>query len=476
MTNRRLGLLRAAATVTLALLALPSTADAGVGPKFSLRYHWPYLRKRVEVPLNHEFGYTPTFWRRWDEDPEMPLSPPEMMIQETEVVPGREESLPAPGETTEPGVDESTEPTEEGTSPDESMLPGGAEPELPALPTEEPSFPVEEMPGELPAEPEQPAAPEGETAPTEETEPAPAPETTPEGEQPLPPPETPFENPEPPTAAPEEPSATPPDAAAPSTTPETGRQAQRMDAMEEPQAAADAFTFPASHAAELTADADAGSEIDWPDPNEDEEARPASADQLSEVGLGFSRARTTPTGDLPENAIHDEPSTSQVKWATPRHPPATADSSPRALSILDGPQLQTEEALPDEQSLPVSATDQPGAGAASQWRAGSPRPMVNESRQWSRPSATRTSGANRGSSSTSAVPLSERGGQSRRTYYPGSNRPLPMQSTQTQRRTSDSHSEEIQMGRVAPASYYEKAKPRKTKQGGLFGGLLGLGK
>jgi hypothetical protein len=42
--------------------------------------------------------------------------------------------------------------------------------------------------------------------------------------------------------------------------------------------------------------------------------------------------------------------------------------------------------------------------------------------------------------------------------------------------TASPISGEIQMGQVAPASYYEKAKPPKTKKGGLFGGLLGSGK
>ena len=477
MTNRWLGLLLAAATVTLALLALQPPVGAGVRPKYSCRYHWPYLRKRVEVPLNHEFGYTPTFWRRWDEDPDMPLSPPEMMFHETEVVPGSEESLPAPGESTEPGDDESTVPTDEGLPPNESMLPGGAEPELPAVPTEEPAFPTEEMPGELPAEPEQPAAPEGETPAAEESEPATTPDATPEGEQPLPPPETPFENPEPPAGTTEEPSTTPPDAAAPSTTPESGRQAQRMY-IEDSQSTAAPFTFPAADAAERTAVADEGSEIDWPDPSEcnEDEAPPAAANQLSEVGLGFSRARTTPTGDVPDNALNNEASTAQVKWATPRHAAANSATSPQALAILDGPELEDAAALPDEQSLPVSATDQPSSASASQWRAGSPRPIVNESRQWSRPTVARPSENEHRTTSTSAAPLSERGGQTRRSPNRGSSRPLPMQSTQVPRRAASPHSEEIQMGRVAPASYYENAKPRKPKQGGLFGGLLGLGK
>ncbi len=532
MTNRRLGQLLTVAITSLGILAAetPSTA-AGVKPKSGCRYHWPYLRKRVEVPLNHAYGYTPTFWRQWDEDPNAQFSPPQMMTHEAvEEVPQGEEALPPPDDSTEPGLEESTEP-EETTEPDESMLPGGGEPELPAEePLVEPSFPTEEMPGELPAEPE--AAPEGTEPAAEGTEPA-SPEegteTTPESENALPPAESTFENPEPPADATPE-GETAPEEGTPPAAPEStrGRQAQRMY-IDDSQAAAegdDPYAQPASHDAAIEPADDAEAEIDWPELSPADEAvldttgepgdeaamietEPTPSASVSDVGRGFSRVR--PTSYAAEPAAPVAPTQSRVPGfnttsrtnraertavAAPEYSaPATAQritpevssaASSRALAILDGPATDEAESLPAEPAEGASATDREPMPETAQWRSGSPRPAVNESRQWSRPNATpraetpRAETPSRWSSPAAGAPRSERSGAPRGMSSASANRPLPTQSTRATSRssmqTASPISGEIQMGQVAPASYYEKAKPPKTKKGGLFGGLLGSGK
>ncbi|MGD9645783.1 MAG: hypothetical protein AB7U73_08730 [Pirellulales bacterium] len=489
MSRRRLGLTVAVTIASLAMLIGGASRAGGVRPKSGCRYHWPYLRKRVEVPLNHEFGYTPTFWRRWDEDPEAQFSPPQMIFHETEEVPAREENLPAPDEgyepgyEPEPGFDESTEPMEEGFEPDESMLPGGNEPELPA---EEPNFPVEGLPGELQ---EEPAPPEGET---------PAPAAMPEEEQALPPPETPFEDPGPPADAFEEPATMPDESTTPSV-PEAGRgrQAQRMY-IDDTQASAvgEAFARPASHEDSFLGDSyDESPEIDWPEmvdagqeavplEYEYETADDANEDvSLQDVGRGFNRAARKPDYEATP-AVVEENSSEEPRWTPPHASPTTTRSSTaRAFAILDGPQLEAADAppanplpadtLPEEESLPVSVTDQAPAAAAPQWRSGSPRPAATDSRQWSRPGAS-PSAASGNRPAANSVPLGQRVGASFSSSQ--RNRPLSSQSTRVPRRADSAvrqASGEIQMGRVAPASYYETAKPQKSKLGGLFGGLFG---
>ncbi len=511
MTHRRLGQLLTVAITSLAILApdIPSQA-AGVKPKSGCRYHWPYLRKRVEVPLNHAYGYTPTFWRQWDEDPDAQFSPPQMMPHEAvEEVPQGEEALPPPDDSTEPGYEESTEP-EETTEPDESMLPGGAEPELPAeAPLEEPEFPTEEMPGEIPAEPA--AAPEG----TEPAAPEEGPETTPDTENALPPAESTFENPEPPTeTAPDSPR---------------GRQAQRMY-IDDSQAATegdDPYAQPASHDAAIEPTADGEAEIDWPELAPADEAsldatselggeaalietEPSPSASVSDVARGFSRVRATSYATEPAAPVAppqarvpgfntstrtnraERTAASASDYSAPVvaeriAPELPSATNSRALAILDGPAADEAESLPAEPIAGASATDREPTPETAQWRSGSPRPAVNESRQWSRPNtASRSNAVPRAETPSpwappaANAPRGERLGAPRGVSSANANRPLPTQSTRTPSRsatrTASPISGEIQMGQVAPASYYEKAKPPKTKKGGLFGGLLGSGK
>ena len=525
MTHRRLGQLLIVAITSLAILApeIPSQA-AGVKPKSGCRYHWPYLRKRVEVPLNHAYGYTPTFWRQWDEDPDAQFSPPQMMPHEAvEEVPQGEEALPPPDDSTEPGFEESTEP-EETTEPDESMLPGGAEPELPAeAPLEEPEFPTEEMPGEIPAEPA--AAPEGTEPAAEGTEPAAegtepaapeeAPESTPDTENALPPAESTFENPEPPAeTAPDSPR---------------GRQAQRMY-IDDSQAATegdDPYAQPASHDAAIEPATDGEAEIDWPELAPADEAaldttgepggeaamienEPTPSASVSDVARGFSRVRATSYAAEPAAPV--APSQARVPGfntstrtnraertgvAAPEYSaPAVAEriapevpsaTNSRALAILDGPPADEAESLPAEPIEGASATDREPTPETAQWRSGSPRPAVNESRQWSRPNtASRSNAVPRAETPgpwappAANAPRGERLGAPRGVSSASANRPLPTQGARAHSRssvqTASPISGEIQMGQVAPASYYEKAKPTKAKKGGLFGGLLGSGK
>ena len=532
MTHRRLGQLLTVAITSLGILAADTPCRAaGVKPKSGCRYHWPYLRKRVEVPLNHEYGYTPTFWRQWDEDPNAQFSPMEVTSHTVEEVPEGDEALPPPDGTTEPGLEESTVP-EESTEPDESMLPGGAEPELPAeAPLEEPSFPTEpteEMPGELPAEPEGTEPPaEGAEPPAEGTEPATteeAPRTTPESGDALPPAESTFENPEPPAETAPEEGTTP---AAPESN--RGRQAQRMY-IDDSQAVTgenDPYAQPASHDAAVDPAVDAEAEIDWPELTPQEAAsndptrefqdeagttqveHPEEA-RLSDVARGFSRVHATsyaagaaapvaPTqarvpgfvtstrGNGAERPVESSPELSSTAAAESDSPAVSSAANSRALAILDGPASDEAESLPAEPAEGADATDREPMPETAQWRSGSPRPAVNESRQWSRPSTAPRSNAvpraetpSRWAPPTANAPRGERLGAPRAATSANANRPLPTQSTRTPSRsatrTASPISGEIQMGQVAPASYYEKAKPPKTKKGGLFGGLLGSGK
>ena len=529
MTHRRLGQLLTVAITSLGILAAETPSHAaGVKPKSGCRYHWPYLRKRVEVPLNHEYGYTPTFWRQWDEDPDAQFSPMEMTSHTVEEVPEGDESLPPPEGTTEPGVEESTEP-DEGTMPDETVvpdesgLPGGNEPELPAeAPLEEPKFPTETMPGELPAEPE--AAPEGTEPPAEGTEPATteeAPETTPESENTLPPAESTFENPEPPAES--APDGTPEAETAPEeettpSAPESGRdrQAQRMY-IDDSQADAggDPFTQPASHDAAVEPAGDAEAEIDWPEMTPEEAASQDTTGELSDesatmateqpedakvsdIARGFSRVRATSYAAAPAapaapgqarvpgfvtstrvNRV-ERPAMASPAVAETATPVMSNAASSRALAILHGPAVDEAETLPAEPADGASATDHEPTPETAQWRSGSPRPAVNESRQWSRPNTVpRAETPSRWSPPAANAPRGERLGVPRAASSANTNRPLPTQSTRSPARstsrTASPISGEIQMGQVAPASYYDKAKPPKSRKGGLFGGLLGSG-